>query len=99
MLTKMTQTEQSVKFSQFGADNGRLVVYFHGVPGAPEECAVFEPYAKAQGLTFICLDRFAVDAAVKGEAYYQLLAESILKMAAGEKIDVIGFSIGAFIAL
>lgn len=99
MLTKITSTQQPVKFSQFGADNGRVVVYFHGVPGAPEECAVFDLYAKAQGLTFICLDRFAVGAAVEGEAYYQLLAATILKLAAGEKFDVIGFSIGAFIAL
>lgn len=90
---------QSLKFSQFGADNGRVVIYFHGVPGAPEECAAFDHYGKEHGLRFICFDRFAIDASIAGEAYYQFLAAAILKQAAGEKVDVIGFSIGAFIAL
>jgi len=90
---------QSLKFSQFGADNGRAIIYFHGVPGAPEECAMFDHYGKEHGLRFICFDRFAIDASIAGEAYYQFLAAAILKQAAGEKVDVIGFSIGAFIAL
>lgn len=91
--------DKSLKFSQFGADKGRLVIYFHGTPSAPAECAIFDRYGKEQGLRFICFDRFAVDAAIVGEAYYQVLANEILKKAAGEKVDVIGFSIGAFIAL
>jgi len=90
---------QSLKFSQFGADNGRVVIYFHGVPGAPEECTIFDHYGKEHGLRFICFDRFAIDASIAGEAYYQFLAAAISKQAVGEKVDVIGFSIGAFIAL
>lgn len=90
---------QSLKFSQFGADNGRVVIYFHGAPGAPEECAMFDHYGKEHGLRFICFDRFAIDASIAGEAYYPFLAAAILKQAAGGKVDVIGFSIGAFIAL
>jgi len=90
---------QPLKFSQFGSDNGRLIIYFHGAPGALEECAIFDIYGKENGLTFICFDRFSVDASIDGEAYYQFLAKEILKKAAGEKVDVIGFSIGAFIAL
>ena len=27
-------------FSQFGAEQERLVVYFHDAPGSPQECAV-----------------------------------------------------------
>jgi len=34
-----------LKFSQFGSDNGIIVIYFHGAPGAPEECAIFDVYA------------------------------------------------------
>ncbi|TRW93187.1 alpha/beta fold hydrolase [Candidatus Methylobacter oryzae] len=86
-------------FSRFGADNGKLVIYFHGAPGAPEECAIFDLYAKEQGLTFICFDRFSCDYSTAGDAYYQFLAQEISKQAAGKKVDVIGFSIGAFIAL
>lgn len=95
----MHQLEQSLKFSQFGSDNGKLVIYFHGAPGAPEECAIFDLYAKEHGLTFICFDRFSGDYSIAGEAYYQFLAQEISKQAAGKKVDVIGFSIGAFIAL
>lgn len=88
-----------MKFSQFGADDGRMVVYFHGAPGAPEECRVFDLDGKKHGLTLICFDRFAVDPALKGEAYYKLLAEEIARKAGGKQVDVIGFSIGAFVAL
>jgi len=95
----MQQIEQPLKFSQFGSDNGRVVIYFHGAPGAPEECAIFDRYGKEHGLRFICFDRFSIDSSIAGEAYYQFLAKEVSKQAAGEKVDVIGFSIGAFIAL
>lgn len=88
-----------MKFSQFGSDNGRLIIYFHGAPGAPDECAIFDVYGKENGLMFICFDRFYMDSSIVGEAYYQSLAKEILKKSAGEKVDIIGFSVGAFIAL
>ena len=91
--------KQLLKFSHFGADDGQIVIYFHGAPGAPEECKIFDLDGKSHGLTFICFDRFSVDASVNGEAYYKLLAEEISKKSAGKQVDVIGFSIGAFIAL
>lgn len=95
----MYQLGRPLKFSQFGSDNGKPVIYFHGAPGAPEECAVFDLYAKEHGLRFICFDRFSGDYSIVGEAYYQLLAQEISKQAAGKEVDVVGFSIGAFIAL
>lgn len=98
-MTRDTAMRQPLKFSRFGSDNGRLVIYFHGAPGAPEECDIFDQDAKAHGLTFICFDRFAADLSLSNEAYYQLLAEEISKKAAGKKVDVVGFSIGAFVAL
>jgi len=88
-----------LEFSQFGSDNSKLVIYFHGAPGAPEECRVFNMEGKIHGLTFICFDRFSVSSSINGEAYYKLLADEILKKAAGKQVDFIGFSIGAFIAL
>lgn len=90
---------ESLKFSQFGADNGQLVIYFHGSPGAPEECAIFDSCGKEHGLTFISFDRFSIHASVPDAVYYQLLAKEILKISAGKKVDIVGFSIGAFIAL
>lgn len=95
----MNQLERPLKFSQFGSDNGQIVIYFHGAPGAPEECALFDLYAKEQGLRFICFDRFPGDYSIAGEAHYQFLAQEILKQATGKQVDIIGFSIGAFIAL
>jgi pimeloyl-ACP methyl ester carboxylesterase len=88
-----------MKFSQFGAPDGRLVIYFHGAPGAPEECRIFDLEGERHGLSFICLERFSIDAAIDGAAYYRFLAEEISKMAAGKKVDFVGFSIGAFVAL
>jgi pimeloyl-ACP methyl ester carboxylesterase len=96
MLTGM---EKSLKLSQFGSDDGRIVIYFHGAPGAPDECRIFDVEGKNHGLTFICLDRFSVDSSVIGEAYYKLLAAEISRVSSGKQVDVIGFSIGAFIAL
>ena len=40
-----------------GAADGKLVVYFHGAPGAPEECLLFDQQGQADGLTFVSLDR------------------------------------------
>ncbi|QSA95473.1 alpha/beta fold hydrolase [Methylococcus sp. EFPC2] len=88
-----------MKFSRFGSDDGRIVVYFHGVPGAQDECSIFDLEGKNHGLTFVCLDRFSVDPSVNGEAYYRLLATEISRIASGKQVDVVGFSIGAFIAL
>lgn len=89
----------SLKTSQFGSDNGQIVIYFHGVPSAPEECRVLDAEGKSHHLTFLCFDRFAMDLAMTGEAYFQVLANEILKKADGKQVDIIGFSIGAFVAL
>jgi pimeloyl-ACP methyl ester carboxylesterase len=99
MQNVSNKSMQALRFTQFGADNGRIVIYFHGAPGAPEECSIFEQHAKDCGLKIICFDRFALSPSVTGDAYYRLLAEEISKFADGKKVDVIGFSIGAFIAL
>lgn len=90
---------QPLAYRQFGADDGQLMVYFHGTPGAPEECAVFDQYGKENRLTFICYDRFSIDHALEGAAYYQRLADEIADKAAGKAVDLVGFSIGGFIAL
>jgi pimeloyl-ACP methyl ester carboxylesterase len=95
----MHKMKKPLEFNQFGADNGQIVVYFHGVPGAPEEGVIFDACGKEHGLTFICYDRFSVDPTLIDEAYYRYLAKEISRKSAGRKVDVIGFSIGAFIAL
>lgn len=81
----MHKVKQPLKFSRFGSDNGRIVIYFHGAPGAPEECGIFDLNGKKHGLTFICFGRFSFDSSINGETYYKLLAEEISKKAAGKQ--------------
>jgi pimeloyl-ACP methyl ester carboxylesterase len=95
----MTLVKRTLEYPQFGAVEGRLVVYFHGTPGAPEECAMFDQYRKENNLTFVRYDRFSVDSALEGAAYYQRLTDEIVNKAAGKAVDFVGFSIGGFIAL
>jgi len=86
-------------YRQVGADYGRLVIYFHGTPGSPDECEIFDGYGKTHNLSIVCYDRSAIDPQLHGSAYYQYLADEITDRAAGKAVDFIGFSIGAFIAL
>jgi pimeloyl-ACP methyl ester carboxylesterase len=88
-----------LQFKQFGAEHGRLAFYFHGAPGAPEEGAIFHQCAKQNGITLICPDRFSIDPALDGEAYFNHLAMQILAIAGARNFDLIGFSIGTFVAL
>ncbi|MGZ4982191.1 MAG: alpha/beta fold hydrolase, partial [Methylobacter sp.] len=90
----MSSVKSTLAYRQFGADDGQLVIYFHGTPGAPEECAVFDQYGKENNLTFISYDRFSLDPALEGTAYYQHLADEITDKAAGNAVDLIGFSMG-----
>lgn len=91
----MTHIEQPLEFTEYGCSGGDLVVYFHGAPGAIEEACIFEGYAKNHNLRVLCFDRFAID----GEHYYQRLAMQIRWQAQGQPLAVIGFSIGAHVAL
>lgn len=88
-----------MEFVEYGNKDGQLVVYFHGAPGAMEECAVFDHYAKDHNLRIVCFDRFSIDNSFSRESYYQLLAEQVRVKAGGEPLDFIGFSIGAHVAL
>ncbi|MFZ1388621.1 MAG: alpha/beta hydrolase [Thiolinea sp.] len=92
-------SSHGLSFRQFGAENRRLIIYFHGAPGSPQECEVFDLYGKQQGLTLLCFDRFTLDPALDEQAYYQALAAAILQKSDSKPVDVIGFSIGAFVAL
>lgn len=87
-----------MKFSSFGTDQGRTVVYFHGAPGAPSEAEVFQACAMQHGLNFVCQNRVALEPSVKSEHYFQTLAADITHLAQGRQVDIIGFSIGAFVA-
>ncbi|QSB03357.1 alpha/beta hydrolase [Methylomonas sp. EFPC1] len=89
----------SIEFSQFGAADGQPVIYFHGTPGSPDECEIFDVYGKQHHLTIICYDRSTIAPSLQGDAYYQGIADEIAKQVGDNPVDFIGFSIGAFVAL
>ncbi len=91
--------ENSLKFVEYGNPKGKPVIYFHGVPGAPEECSIFDSHAKENSLNIICYDRFSIDSSLQNQDYYRFLADTILKKTNGEQIDLIGFSIGCHAAI
>lgn len=95
----MQGPEHRLAFSQIGANHGRLIVYFHGAPGAPCEIDAFDQAARLHVLRIVCLDRFALTPSLTGEAYYQCLARAIDHLAGDWEPVFVGFSIGAFIAL
>lgn len=88
-----------MEFAKYGNSGGRLVIYFHGAPGAVEECAIFDSYAKQHDLNIVCFDRFSADKSLDRAGYYQYLASQIQAMAHDDPVDIIGFSIGAHVAL
>lgn len=87
----------SLRLVRYGADKGPVAVYFHGSPGAPEECARFDDPARAAGVQLLCLDRGAL--AVGGEDRFERLAEEIAELADARPVHLVGFSLGAFVAL
>lgn len=88
-----------MNYAAYGDTNGRPVVYFHGAPGAKEECSLFDQDAKQNHLRVICLDRFDISSSIQGKNYYKLLTKEVIAIAGDKKIDIIGFSIGAHVAL
>jgi len=79
----MINMEQPVVYREYGNKDGQLVVYFHGAPGAMEECAVFDMYAKDHNLHIVCFDRFALDSSLSRKDYFHHLATQIDNMAGG----------------
>jgi pimeloyl-ACP methyl ester carboxylesterase len=76
-----------------------LLVYFHGVPGAPVEALWLEAAASLHGQQVCAPDRFALDASLRGDEYFRTLAHQIIAEANGRRVHFVGFSMGAFVAL
>ena len=88
-----------MNYLEYGDPNGKIVIYFHGAPGSPEECSIFDRDAKSSRLNIICYDRFAIDETLKNGDYYKQIADLIIDKANGEKVDMVGFSIGCHAAI
>ena len=93
------QRRLDLDFVQYGDPSGKKAIYFHGVPGGPEEAAVFDADAKAHNINLLCPARFSVESRLQGPAYYQSLAQSIEQEVGRGDIDIIGFSLGTHVAI
>ena len=72
-----------------------VTIYFHGAPGSPTELALFE--AAEVGVS--AWDRFVDRPRLTFDDYLQAVSEEIASGADGAPIRLIGFSIGARVAL
>ena len=86
-------------YQTYGDPQGRPVFYFHGTPGAPGEAVWLAAAAQANGLRILALQRDSLDLGVQGEAYISELAAAVLRLAGGRPVHLLGFSIGASLAL
>ncbi len=82
-----------------GAAAGPLCVYFHGCPGGPAEAGWFETAARGAGVRLVALDRAVLAPASTGGAYFDALAAEIDALARGAPVRLVGFSLGAFVAV
>lgn len=71
----------------------RRIVYLHGVPGGPAELALFG------GTPFAGCDLFAPDRLAATSGDIAALAAAIDARFAGRSVALVGFSLGAFVAL
>ena len=93
----MTSAESAVR--SFGTAQGRTIVYFHGCPGAPSECARFDALAHKSGVRLVGIDRGRIDPALVGQDYFAALAAMVDVIAEGRPVEIIGFSLGGFVAM
>lgn len=47
----------------------------------------------------VCQERFALDPNLNAEDYFQKLTTDVAELAQGKQVDIIGFSVGAFVAM
>lgn len=88
-----------MRYQTYGDPNGRPVFYFHGTPGAATEAMWLAAAAQANGLRLLALERDSLDPSLHGEAYVAELTAAVLGLAGEQSVHLLGFSIGASLAL
>lgn len=86
-------------FQLGGAAEGPLAVYVHGAPGGAQEAARFDAEAARCGVRLAAVERAHVAPGLDGEAYWRALAAAVDDLASDGSVTLIGFSVGAFVAL
>lgn len=73
-----------------------MTVYFHGMPGSRHELALFGGAVPAG---WYAPDRSGLHAGLDFAGHCDALADEVRKLAAGQPVRLVGFSLGGFIAL
>ncbi|MFK7842192.1 MAG: alpha/beta fold hydrolase, partial [Sphingorhabdus sp.] len=76
----------------------KQIVYFHGVPGSAEECLLFDVSTSSASHDIFVPDRSIAAATQSLDDHFNGLAQQITKRFPEGQIDIIGFSLGAYIA-
>ena len=95
----MNSTPSSLPVEVCGHRGGCPVIYMHGVPGSSSEAAMIDAQARAAKVELLTIDRSRVVSGVTGEAYLTALADLIRDLGKSGKLPILGFSIGAALAL
>jgi len=82
----------------YGCPDGQPLFYFHGVPGAAVEAAMLHQAAFAHGIKLLVVER-DLPGELSSAAHLQQLAQQISDRAEDQPIRLLGFSIGACLAL
>lgn len=85
-------TEQDFKI--FGKQNAPLIFYFHGAPGSIEDGVLFEEIANSVGIGICAINYLGF-----GGQYIEKCAQIIKDKSQDKKPIIIGFSIGAMVAI
>jgi pimeloyl-ACP methyl ester carboxylesterase len=83
----------------FGDPRGRPVIYFHGTPGSPAEAELIASAASEAGVRLLAVDRAQIAPHAAGEDYLMALKATVVGACGGERVPILGFSIGAALAL
>lgn len=84
---------------RYGQADGMPVIYLHGAPGSPAEAELIAAAAAAQGIELWAIDRARLAPAAQGADYLAALAGLVAELSGGKRLPMIGFSIGAALAL
>lgn len=76
--------------------NTQNVVYFHGMPGSPDELAFFSPHARR---TWFAIDRGQLPAGLTAGERFDRMATIVDARASEGPLHIVAFSLGAFVAL
>jgi len=84
---------------RFGRIGGVPVLYFHGSPGAALEAELIAPAAIRHGVELWAIDRALLAGTAGSDDHVGRLAELVSHLQGGSGLPMLGFSIGAALAL